>query len=66
MRRFLLTSTALTLVAVTSPAYSETITPPLEIDNSYNNQTLEYKGMYSNLEFFQSRCSVSHQHIYLK
>lgn len=44
MRRFLLTSTALTLVAVTSPAYSETITPPLEIDNSYNNQTLEYKG----------------------
>lgn len=44
MRRFLLTSTALTLVAVTSPAYSETITPPLEIDNSYNNQTLEYRG----------------------
>ena len=43
MRRFLLTSTALTLIAVTSPAYSETITPPLTIsDDSYNGKTLEY------------------------
>lgn len=45
MRKFLLTSTALTLVAIALPAYSETITPPLTIsDNSYNGKTLEYTG----------------------
>lgn len=45
MRRFLLTSTALTLVAVTSPAFAIEISQTLSIDNSnsntYNSQTLE-------------------------
>ena len=45
MRRFLLTSTALTLVAVTSPAFAIEISQALLIDNgnssTYNSQTLK-------------------------